>query len=615
MLNSSKISIINKNIPELSNMSENILVSLGLIVLLGFTAQWVSWKMKIPSILLLLIFGIIAGPVLGFINPDEMFGEILIPFISMSVAIILFEGGLTLKLSEFKKIGRVVTLLISVGAIVTWLTVTFAARWLFGINIEISILLGAVLTVTGPTVIGPLLRNIRPRQNVGNILKWEGILIDPVGALLAILVFEVILIGKVENAAPVILFNLLKTIFMSTIIGGGFAILLTLVIKKYWIPDFLQEVAALSFVLGAFLISNHFQEESGLLASTIMGIVLANQKYVSVKNIKDFKENLTILMIPVLFILLSARLSRSDIQLAGFMGIIFLMILIFIGRPLSVFISTIKSNLNLKDKLFISWMAPRGIVAAAVASVFALKLTEIETPQIEYLVPLTFIVIIGTVMIYGITSPLAAKLLNISQSNPQGVIIVGAQEWALQIASVLSENKFNVVVLDTNRYRVNKAKMTGITAYNDSIISERVIDKINLEGVGKLLALTSNDEVNSLGVLHFSEIFDKENLYQLYPSTKQDEREFSPQYLRGRFLFGKDITFSYITNRIQGGAAIKSTKLTEKFSFDDFKNEYGNSIIPLFLISSNKRLIPFTSEVKITPETGNTIIAITDNVE
>ncbi len=591
-------------------MSENILISLGLIVLLGFTAQWVSWKIKIPSILLLLIFGIVAGPVFGFINPDEMFGDILIPFISMSVAIILFEGGLTLKLSEFKKIGRVVTLLISVGAIVTWLMVTFSAHWLFGLNIEISILLGAVLTVTGPTVIGPLLRNIRPRQNVGNILKWEGILIDPIGALLAILVFEVILIGKVDNAAPVILLNLLKTIFMSTIIGGGSALLLTLVIKKYWIPDFLQEVAALSFVLAAFLISNHFQEESGLLASTIMGIVLANQKYVSVKNIKDFKENLTVLMIPVLFILLSARLSMSDIQLAGYVGIIFLVILIFIGRPLSVFISSIKSNLNLKEKLFISWMAPRGIVAAAVSSVFALKLAEIETPQIEYLVPLTFTVIIGTVLIYGITSPLAGKLLNISQSNPQGVIIAGAQEWALQIASILRENNINVVVLDTNRYQANKAKMMGITAYNESIISDKIIDKINLEGVGKLLALTSNDEVNSLGVLYFSEIFDKENLYQLHPNTKQDEREFSPQYLRGRLLFGKDITFSYITNRIQEGAVIKSTKLTEKFSFGDFKNEYGNSIIPLFLINSNKRLIPFTSEEKIAPETGNTIIAL-----
>ncbi|MGM0666550.1 MAG: cation:proton antiporter [Bacteroidota bacterium] len=591
-------------------MSENILISLGLIVLLGFTAQWLSWKIKIPSILLLLIFGIIAGPLLGFINPDEMFGEVLIPFISFSVAIILFQGGLTLKLSEFKKIGRVVTLLISAGVIITWLTATMAAHWLFGLNIEIAILLGAVLTVTGPTVIVPLLRNIRPRHNVGNILKWEGILIDPIGALLAILVFELILIGNVDNAAPLILLNMLKTILMTTLIGGGLALLLTLLIKKYWIPDYLQEVAALAFVVTAFLISNYFQEESGLLATTIMGIVLANQNYVAIKNIKDFKANLTVLMIPVLFILLSARLSVSDIQLMNYKGAIFLVVLILIGRPLSVFVSTIKSDLSLKDKLFISWMAPRGIVAAAVSSVFALKLAEIEIAQVEYLVPLTFTVIIGTVLIYGITSPMAAKILKISQADPQGVIIAGAQEWALQIATILQEHDFSVVILDTNRYNTNKANMSGLNAYNESIISDRVIDKINLEGVGKLLALTSNDEVNSMGVLHFSEIFEKENLYQLPPATKEDEREFSPQHLRGRFLFGKNITYEHITKRTREGAAIKSTNITDKFSFEDFRKKHGESTIPLFLITGNRKLVPFTSEDKIMPDKGNILIAL-----
>ena len=596
-------------------MAENILVSLGLIVFLGFTAQWISWKIKVPSILLFLILGIIAGPVLGYIDPDEMFGEILIPFISLSVAIILFEGGLTLKLSEFKNIGRVLSLLLSMGILITWLTAVMAAHWLFGLSIEIAILLGAVLTVTGPTVIGPLLRSIRPKQNVGNILKWEGILIDPIGALLAILVFEAILIGQVENAASRILLDILKTILMTTLIGGGFAALLTLLIRKYWIPGFLHEVAALSFVVAAFLISNHFQEESGLLACTIMGIVLANQKYVPVKNIKDFKENLTILMIPVLFILLSARMSLSDIRLLDYRVLIFILVLVIMGRPLSVFISSIRSNLSLKDKLFVSWMAPRGIVAAAVSSVFALKLAEVDVAQSEYLVPITFMVIIGTVLIYGITSPMAARLLNVSQSDPQGVIIAGAQEWARQIGLILKEHGFSVVILDTNRYNINKANMDGLNSYKESIISEKVVDKISLEGVGKLLALTSNDEVNSMGVLHFSEIFDKEDLYQLPPKTSVDEREFSPQHLRGRFLFGKKINYDYITKRMRDGAGIKSTKLTDKFSFEDFKKKHGEASVPLFLITANKKLIPFTSEDNITPEKGNTIIALISNNE
>lgn len=593
-------------------MTEYVLISLGVVVLLGFTAQWISWAVKMPSILFLLLFGILAGPVLGYLNPDRLLGDVLMPFVSISVAVILFEGGLTLKIQEFKEIGKVVTLLISVGVLITWIITAAAAHFVFKINTEVAVLLGAVLTVTGPTVIVPLLRNIRPAHTIGNILKWEGILIDPIGALLAILVFEAILIGEVQGAMSAVLLSLLKTILFGTVTGGVFAMMLTFVLKKYWVPDYLQEAAALTFVVAVFLISNYFQEESGLLASTIMGIVLTNQKYVPVKNIKDFKENLTILMIPILFILLSARLSADDIGLIGYEGILFLVILFFLVRPLSVFVSTINSRLNLKEKLFISWMAPRGIVAAAVSSVFALKLMEINLPQIEYLVPVTFLVIIGTVIIYSLTSPQIAKLLGLSQSNPQGVVIAGAQDWALQLVLLLQEKGFKVIILDTDRYNVNKAKMLGLTAFNESIISEKVIDKINLEGVGKIFAMTSNDEANSLGILHFSEIFEQENLFQLHPDTGKDEQDFSPLYLRGRYLFDKGINYTVITQRFYEGATIKSTNLTEKFGYDDFKKKYGQSDIPLLVIDQNERIIPFTGDENILVQ-GSTLIALVDD--
>ncbi|HER08219.1 MAG TPA: hypothetical protein ENO20_04845 [Bacteroides sp.] len=591
-------------------MSEQVLISLGIIVLLGFAAQWISWRLRIPSILLLLLFGIVAGPVLGYLDPDEMLGDVLIPFVSISVAIILFDGGLTLKLDEFRKIGKVVILLISVGVIITWAVVALASHFIFGLNMQVAVLLGAVLTVTGPTVIGPILRSIRPRQAVGSILKWEGILIDPIGALLAILVFEVILVSGIQQAATVVILSVLRTIILGTIIGGAFALLLTWLIKKYLIPDMLQEFATLSFVVAVFLISNQIQEESGLFSATVMGIVMANQKFVPVKKIKDFKENLTVLMIPVLFILLSARLSKSDMQLMSYSGIVFLLILVFIGRPLSVFISTIQSKLTLRERFFISAVAPRGIVAAAVSSVFALKLAERGLPQIEYLVPITFMVIIGTVIIYGFASPPLARVLKVSQSDPRGVIIAGAHKWALEIALVLQEKDFRVVVVDTNRYHVNQAKMMGIQAFQESIISEKAIDRLNLEGIGKLLALTSNDEVNAMGVLRFSEIFDNENLYQLRPDIKEDEREFSPQHLRGRFLFGKDITFTALSRKFSEGAVVKSTRLTGEFSFQDFRARQGQSMIPLFLINQNKHLVPFTSEDEILPKAGHTIIAL-----
>lgn len=595
-------------------MSEDIIIALGFIVVLGFSAQWLAWRVKIPSILFLLLFGLLAGPFLGYLSPDDLFGNVLIPFVSISVAVILFEGGLTLKLSEFKKIGRVVILLISAGLLMTGLVTTLGAHLLLGLNLQVSILLGAVLSVTGPTVIGPMLRNIRPQKNVGNILKWEGILIDPIGALMTILVFEGILIGEVQEAAVPILLSFAKTIFTGVIVGTLIAYLLAFIVKNYWIPDYLHGAASLAFVVVAFVLSNILHEESGLLACTIMGIVLTNQKYASVKRIKDFKENLTLLIIPVLFILLSARLTMFNIELLFTpMGVLFLLLLIFIGRPLSVFISTYRSGLRLNEKLFVSWVAPRGIVAAAVSSVFALKLEEFNIPEIEYLVPITFLVIIGTVIIYGFTSPLVARWLKVSLSDPQGVLIAGGQDWALKIAAILQEKKFSVVIVDTNRQHIAKAKMMGLPAYNESIIGDRILDEMNLEGIGKLLALTSNDEVNALSVIHFSAIFEKKNLYQLVPKSDRDELEFSPEHLRGRFLFGKGVNYTFLSNRFLDGAVIKSTNLTEEFTFEHFRSEYGGTAIPLFLISNRgQRLTPFTVNEKVIVEAGTTIIALVD---
>lgn len=595
-------------------MSEDIIIALGFIVVLGFSAQWLAWRVKIPSILFLLLFGLLAGPFLGYLSPDDLFGNVLIPFVSISVAVILFEGGLTLKLSEFKKIGRVVILLISAGLLITGLVTTLGAHLLLGLNLQVSILLGAVLSVTGPTVIGPMLRNIRPQKNVGNILKWEGILIDPIGALMTILVFEGILIGEVQEAAVPILLSFAKTIFTGVIVGTLIAYLLAFIVKNYWIPDYLHGAASLAFVVVAFVLSNILHEESGLLACTIMGIVLTNQKYASVKRIKDFKENLTLLIIPVLFILLSARLTMFNIELLFTpMGVLFLLLLIFIGRPLSVFLSTYRSGLRLNEKLFVSWVAPRGIVAAAVSSVFALKLEEFKIPQIEYLVPITFLVIIGTVIIYGFTSPLVARWLKVSLSDPQGVLIAGGQDWALKIAAILQEKKFSVVIVDTNRQHIAKAKMMGLPAYNESIIGDRILDEMNLEGIGKLLALTSNDEVNALSVIHFSAIFEKKNLYQLVPKSDRDELDFSPEHLRGRFLFGKGVNYTFLSNRFLDGAVIKSTNLTEEFTFEHFRSEYGGTAIPLFLISNRGlRLTPFTVNEKPIVEAGTTIIALVD---
>jgi len=357
-------------------METIILFGLTAIILLGIGAQWLAWRFHLPSILLLLVFGFIAGPVTGLFNPDDILGDLLFPVVSLSVAIILYEGGLSLRFSELKKVGGVVLMLISVGALITWLISAAAAYYILGLDFQLSVLLGAILIVTGPTVIGPLLHQIRPKEPVGSILKWEGILIDPVGALLAVLVFEAILANEFHNTLPRILQGVAETIVIGVVIGYVASKIIIESFKRHWVPDELENGVSLMMVIVAFVISNWLHTEAGLLTVTLMGIFLINQKQISVRHIVEFKENLRVLLISSLFILLAARVELEQITQLGFSSLLFLGVLIFVTRPVMVFLSSLFSSLKWREKLFISWMAPRGIVAAAVASVFAHELAH-----------------------------------------------------------------------------------------------------------------------------------------------------------------------------------------------------------------------------------------------
>jgi NhaP-type Na+/H+ and K+/H+ antiporter len=331
-----------------------------------------------------------------------------------------------------------------------------------------------------------------------------------------------------------------------------------------------------------------------------------------VKHILEFKENLRVLIISVLFIILSARLKLSSFESLSGNIFFFLAILVFIARPLSVFLSTIRSGLSVREKLFLSWVAPRGIVAAAVASIFALRLSDAGIENSEVLIPITFSVIVGTVTIYGLTSAPVARWLKVAESDSQGILIVGAHPWALEIAKIIKENGFEVVIVDTNRGDVLRARMAGIQAVHGSILSEQVVEEIHLSGIGKMLALTSNDEVNALAVLHFSELLDRQELYQLVPyqTEKGGEQNFSPKHLRGRFLFSDTMYYADLRKRFYSGAVIKSTKLTKDFTYENFKTHYEDKAIPLFVVNENKELLVIATDKTPKPKPGHTIIAM-----
>ncbi len=590
-------------------MVEHSLVSISAVVILGISAQWLGWRMRIPSILLLLIFGILAGPVFGWINPGDLLGTLLYPVVSLAVAMILFEGGLSLSVKEFRAIGGVVAWLVTLGASITWFISAIAAHWILGFAWPLAILLGAVLVVTGPTVIGPMLRFIRPTGKTGAILKWESIVIDPIGAMLAVLVFQVILESGTQREMMVIVGIVLKTIGIGAVLGFLGAVVLGFCMKRDYIPDYLHNPVAVMFVVGVFTGANLLQSESGLLAVTIMGFVLGNQKAISVQHIVEFKENLRVLLIAGVFILLAAHLKPVDLDQIGIASFVFLLVLVFVARPASVFASTWGSQLGLKEKLFLSWMAPRGIVAAAVASIFALRLEEVGLPGSDVLVPQTFFIIIGTVALYGLTAPLVARRLGLAKAQPQGVLFLGGQYWVRDIAKTLMDEGFPVMLVDNSRHNVSAARMAGIPAFYASIFADNVLDRVEINGIGKLMAMTTNDDVNSLAALHFAPLFGRSQAYQLMP---EDETllDAHSRHLRGRFLFGKGLTHAALTEWFTGEAVVKKTKLSEEYGLDELKVRYAGKVLPLFLITEEGNLQVFTAENKTKPQAGQSLISL-----
>ncbi|MDX1665100.1 MAG: sodium:proton antiporter [Candidatus Promineifilaceae bacterium] len=592
-------------------MTENVLIGLTAILVLGVGAQWISWRFRLPSILLLLLAGFVAGPITGFIDPDALLGDLLFPIISASVAVILFEGGLTLRLAELPHVGGVISRLITVGAMVTWAVGAVAARFILGLDWDLSVLLGAVLIVTGPTVIAPLLRQIQPRGQAGTALKWEGILIDPVGAVLAVLVFEAILAGEFSRATGVIISGVLETIVIGVAVSVVAAGIMIFLLRRYLIPDHLENGVILLFVISAFALSDQLHHESGLLTVTLMGVILANQRFVSIKHIMDFKENLQVLLIGTLFILLSARLEPAVMLQSGLGSLLFLAVLIVLGRPLAILLSTLRSALTWKERLFMAWMAPRGIVAAAVASIFSFELVEAGHAGAEQLVPLTFLVIIGTVGFYGLTAGPVARWLELSEEAPQGVLIVGAHPFSRAIAKRLQEEGYRAMLLDTNRENIQQGRMEGLETHYGNAYSEEVLEELDLTGIGRLLAMTSNDEVNALTAIHFPEVFSRAEVYQLPPRSMDQAgiEPAPPPHLTGRFLFGPEMTYDWLMERLRAGWTIRVTQLTEQFDYLDFQRQHEEKAVPLFLCTGKNRLVIYTVDYQPIPRPGQTLIS------
>lgn len=573
------------------------MLELAGIIILGILAQWVAWKFKIPAILPLILIGLLVGPVAAeylssdgskWIEPiwngkEGLFpDESLFYFVSLAISVILFEGGLTLRMKEIKNVGPVITKLITVGSTVTFFGAAVAAHFIFYLTWEMSFLFSALIIVTGPTVITPILRNIPLKPDVSTVLKWEGILIDPIGALVAVLVFEFISIQGGGEFTKTAFVEFGKIVLFGTTFGFTFAHGLNFAINKRFIPQYLLNVFALASVLAVFVLSHSFAHESGLLAVVVMGMVLGNSNSPYLKELLYFKESLSVLLISILFILLAANINMQDLMLIyNWNTAVLFCVVVFVLRPIGVFLSTLNSSLKFNERLFISWVGPRGIVAAGIASLFGLKLAKEGVEGAEYITPLVFMIVLGTVLLNATTARFFAVISGVFLNKSNGILIVGASKSSRLIGNYLEENGRHVVLIDSNQSNIAKAKEMGLEGINSNIYSDSLGDNIELSDVGYLIALTGNVDINQYAIDKFGKQFGENGAFRLVTSDELHDPNHRPH--QNIFIHSDDFISLAETTRIY--PAIHEIDLIDKKHYENLiaLSKKEEHIIPLFL--------------------------------
>ena len=577
------------------------------IVAVGVTAQWIAWRMRLPAIVLLAASGLLLGPVFGLVDPSYEFGQWLRPIVGLCVAIILFEGGLSLDLADLKVAATGVRRLVYLGAPLAWATGTAAAHWVGGLSWPVSVVFGAIMVVTGPTVIIPLLRQAGLNRRTASYFKWEGIINDPIGALLAVLSFQFLLFAKEGSGWDEVLSGLFSAMGSAAVLGGLGGWLVAVAFLRGLVPEYLKSPVLLGVVLVVYVGSNALQHEAGLLAVTVMGIVVANMHLPGIQDMKRFKEYITVMLVSAVFVVLTADLDPALLNSLGLRDVALVIAVLFLARPVSILLATIRSGVDPKDRILLSWIAPRGIVAAATAGVMGPGLVEAGYADAERLLPLVFCVVFATVLMHGGSIGWLARKLNLASPMRDSVLIVGASPWTTELARKLADSKIKVLLADSSWHNLRAARLAGIPVFYGEILSEFAEESVEISHVAAVLAATSNDAYNALVCKAFAPEIGQTNVYQLAMGGGDRDPRGVARPLRGRVAFSNEIQFETLWRLHVRGWQFYRTTLTESYSFSDFLGDFPAEAV-LVMSQSKEGMMQFQSpDSEFEPVPGDTI--------
>lgn len=615
---------------------------MALVLALAVGAQWLGWRLRLPALLFLLVIGFTLGQ---WVTPDEIFGrELLFAGVNLSVAIILFEGSLGLKLREVRDLGRPIVRLCTTTVAVAWGLMTVAAAAL-GFDWRVSLLLGAILFVTGPTVINPILRQLRPTRRVSALLRWEGIVVDPLGAILALLVYQAITSIDGSHALGRGVLNLGLTILTAVVIAVPVGVILTTLMKRHLIPDFLQGVIFVAVAVGTTVGADALREESGLLAVTILGVYLANQRNLELEPVIEFKEHLQVLLVGALFIMLAGRVTPAQILDILPIGLIFVLILVVIVRPVSVLVGLAGTETTRQERTLMACMAPRGIIAASVSSIFAMEFSSSADAvreeaasvaksdptratqlrefadqiaamgvQVDRIVPLVFLVIVCTVAIYGLGIGRLAERLGLASASPRGVMFAGSPAWSIDTAKMLRDLDVPTLIVTRRAYDLYAARKAGLRCEAADFLSEYATEDMDLAGISSMVACTPDDNTNSIASVHYRRALGRANVFQLErhdEGDKEDSTTGTAQILKARTAFDPPTSHSVMDKLWRSGKRVRRVTLGEDIDWEGFRAAMPDAVV-MFVVRPSS--VAVANDEMSDPKAGDTIIYLGDEI-